>query len=373
MPNPLPGAAKITSVAEDTSIAARAANATKYTFKKGVSALGHFGGAWVGISTAATALISQWEHTEEKKRITNEYREEIGTMLGKRPDKVTVSDMEKAAKENDTIKEALDRSTKHRNLSVGVTIAGAAIAIGIIAPLAAMAVGAALPALAGLGFHAAVGAVTALGFLGTEKGLEKFGEKKLHLEEPALKKVFKREERQSELSVPSQITFLAHKQAHRQAVSQEQVMTVFTTANAGLDRQIQASYGKKFTQLGDEQKRQAIETSGAQYNVAALTADINDHHVRAQELGFIVHGQSSGVAPIGSSHIVEIGNKAAALSAPLEAEAPVTTREAAGERIAFARSQVSGTPARQQQAPEESAWRRRIEAERQQQAAMGLA
>jgi hypothetical protein len=342
-----------------------------FGFRKGVSALGHLGGIWLGVSTAALAIISQWDHHVEKKRIAGEYDQEIAVGLGKRASDVKIDDMEKAAKGNPAIKEALRRSTTKRNLSVAVTLVAAVAAIAFIAPVALSIV----PALAGHAIiHALlVGGLTALGFMGVEAGLEKIGEKIFRTEEPSLKGIMRHPGRQSELSVPGQITYLAHQQAKGKRVTQEQVMTVFTSASPGLDAQIQARYGKPFAKLGENSKHQALSQFGAQYNVAELTAGINDKNIRPQELAFAAYGQESGVVPAGPPHIGALGREVAALDARIAVEAPATNQDVERQKLAFANSRISGTALGAQQAPEETAWRRRIDAQRRQQAAMGVA
>jgi hypothetical protein len=276
--------------------------------------------------------------------------------------------MEKAAKENPAIKEALRRSTTRRNLSMAVTVVAALAAVAILAPLAM----AAVPA--GIVAHSlVVGGLTALGFLGVEKGLEFAGEKAFHIEEASFKKVDKNPGKQAELSVPDQITYLGKKQAKGQTVTQEQVMTVFTSANKGLGAQIEARYGKSFDKLEEPAKRDALRQFGSKYNVAEITADINNHNMRAQELAFNAYGQASGVAKTGSSRVEATQRQADALNAQLTAEAPLTNAEMKKEKLGFAKSSVSATPAsvqqEQAQAPvqEETAWRRRIDAQRSQQ------
>jgi hypothetical protein len=242
-----------------------------------------------------TALFSQWDHHQEKVRIKNEYENEIGATLGKKASDVKVHDMEAAAKKNPVIGEALKRSTTRRNLSIAATVVGTAAAVAIGAffmPAILGAVG--LGGLTGIGLTLAHGAVGALSFLGVETAVEKIGEKKLGLEEPAMKKVEHHPAQQAKLSASSQITYLKQLRARGGNISQQQVMTVIASANPKAASQITARFGASYDKLSAPAQKAALDQFGSQYHVAELTEALNNRQMRVQELAFAAYGQSSG-------------------------------------------------------------------------------
>jgi hypothetical protein len=342
--------------------------------RKGVSTFGHH--LWgVPIATGVLAIISQWNHRLELDRIKSEYGEEIAARVGKPMHMIKTHDMERVAKLNPALHEAVRRSRTRRNLSVAVTIGGTIGGLAVGALLATtigaavwplLAGGMAVNALGAIGIHLTSGVVGAgiastLGFMGVELGLEKYGEKKLKLEEPTLAQVERNPKLQSRLSVPSQVTYLAHLQARREPISQAQVLTVFVSANPQLDAQIKARFGESFANLPQGSQEKVLEMVGGQLNIEQLTNDINNRHIRAQEISFAAYGQASGVRRFESARVAEMQHTIEGLNAQLQAQAP------ASQKMAFKNAQVSGIlegGEQMQYTPEEVAWRRRIDARR---------
>lgn len=278
--------------------------------KKAVHVMGE--SLWgLPIAGGALALLDLWDHHIEKERIAAQYKYEIAAMLGKSPSKIGINDMEQAAQMNPVIGEALNRSVRRRNLNVGLVAIGTIAAIALTAVFAAP-LASALLGLAGMGVHstiaiagfhiaahtlAHIGAACMIGamtYLGLERPLEKFGERKLRLEEPDIDEVKRVPALQAELSVPSQITLLAQLQQKGQYISREQVMMALASADPELAEQIEARYGRSFAELPASVKTQAVNELGGQY-VTDLSQDLNDRSIRAQELAFIACRQSSGV------------------------------------------------------------------------------
>jgi len=296
---------------------------TELGLKKGVGVAGHHVLWGVPIATAVLAVLSLWDHHKRKSQIADEYKDEIAAYLGKPRGKVDLHDMEKVAEENPAIGEAIQRSKARRNLSVAVTIAGAIAGLALVAAFA--------PAGVVAGFIA-----SSLGFLAVEEGLEMIGKKVLGLSEPSFEAINRTPSRQTELSVPGQINYLEHQQAKGRLITQEQVMTVFASANPELAARIKTRYGADFAKLGDSAKRQALEQFGSQYPIEELTADINNRHTRVQELAFAAYGQESGAQAAGVSSVAEIKREQAQaqqkieeLNAQLQAQAPATNQDVA--------------------------------------------
>jgi len=255
-------------------------------------------GGTAGAAPAAglLALLSVWDHNHTKALLSKEYRNEIGSILGKEPESVTTHDMEKVAQVNPVIGDAVRRSRWKRNLSIAVT----SLCL-VTAPILAAFVG---PMIAGLilpGSSLALWAATALtGFLACVAGehiLGSVGSKRLGLEEPSLYSIKHNPSRQGNLSVSEQIHYLQELHEHKKRITPEQVMTLFVTANQGLADHIIMQFGAPFSKLNDTQKLNVIEATEFTDQLQQIANSLNDGTLRAQELAFTVCGQTSGILP----------------------------------------------------------------------------
>jgi hypothetical protein len=135
-----------------------------------------------------------------------------------------------------------------------------------------------------------------------EGTLRPLGEKKFGLREPSIGKVTKNPARQDELSLPSQIKYIEHLQSRVNPkkpdsyISQEQIFKVFLKANPDVANRIKAENGNQFSKLTDEQRILVLQKAGKELGLEQITADINNGTIRAQELAFLVQGETSGVA-----------------------------------------------------------------------------
>lgn len=251
------------------------------------------------VVVGASAMLSEWDHVHEKDKIREEYENEISARLGKPAADLKNKDLEKIGSQNAVISEAVKRSRWKRNLSMAVN----AVAIVGAFAVALTVAGAAAEAFAlGLVAKAAVGvAASAASFLAIEGTLRPLGEKKLGLREPSIGKVVKNPDRQDELSLPSQIKYIEHLQSRvnqkkpETFVSQEQVFKVFLKANPEAASRIRAENGNDFGKLSPEQRVLVLQKAGKEIGLEQITADINNGAIRAQELAFLVQGESSGV------------------------------------------------------------------------------
>jgi hypothetical protein len=219
------------------------------------------------------------------------------------------------------------------------------------------------------GAHAlAAGAVGALSFLGVEKVLEKVTEKKFGLSGPDIKQVEHKPALQSKLAVPDQITYLKQLRHRGGKISQQQVMTVMASANPTLAKQITALSGTSYDKLSEGSKAAVLARFGERYNIAELTEELNNRHMRVQELAFTAYGQSSGVGKFESPRVQAMQHRIDELTARLDAQ-----NAGQGQGPAFARSGVSGTvlgdpdAAFTAGAQQDATWQRRMDAQRQQQ------
>ncbi len=290
-----------------------------------LGALGGFAGA-----TAAGAAISAgftvWDYAQERDRIRKQYELELSARTGKPYNEVTNKDLDAAGRNNAVIADALRRVRLKRNikLAIGTLAVAAAIATGgaLMTFIATSALGlssaAAVPgvigaigtALSGEGVAAlttslAAGVPSAIAgvsaFMATEKAAERIIEPRFGLHEPSIRKVTKDPSLQDKLSLSSQVSLIQHLQKRvnpkkpNTFISQEQVFKVFLKANPEAADRIRAENGNDFSKLSAEQRILVLQKAGKEVNIEQITADINNGAIRAQELAFIVQGESSGV------------------------------------------------------------------------------
>ena len=118
-------------------------------------------------------------------------------------------------------------------------------------------------------------------------------------------------------------------------------MQVFASANPVLAAEIESRFGEPFHKLSAATKDRVLEKIGPQYNIEELTNDLNNRHIRAQELAFAVAGQQSGVPRLESGDLKKL---------QAAYQNPKAHHHASGSRLAFLHSKISGIiPGRQKQ------------------------
>ncbi|HEU5048359.1 MAG TPA: hypothetical protein VFT64_11025 [Rickettsiales bacterium] len=212
----------------------------------------------------SSAVLVFWDISDyrlEKKKLAQEYSQELGARLNKSPDQVTAKDLETVAADNPTLGEAVHRSKLKRNLHITSnllgTVAGFAAATFLFA------------STGGIGMAVLAALVGFVSYMATDAAAGAIGRRMLHLKEPKVKDVEKNPSLQPELSMPSQVKFIEWMQDRRLEIAPEHVAILLNKANPGADIPV-------------EQTEQ-------------LAQDLNDRLVNAQELAFIAYGQTSGV------------------------------------------------------------------------------
>ncbi len=251
---------------------------------------------------SAVNLYASWR---EYKQAENEMRiffaPEIAAKSGKNPKDVTVDDLYEAAKTNPTIAEDIDRNKKRRNLNFGINT----VALLVSVPVTAMVLGAVFgaPVVAGAALFSVLGAKILLAgmavglatFLAVEEPLKVLGKKMFGLNEPSINSAIRNLDKQRGLSLPSQIRALDRLQKRKAPITADHVMTAFLAADRDLDSHITSNYGKHYGQLSAETRAQIIREIGPDYRIEAIANDLGSNQMRAQEMAFMVHGQSSGM------------------------------------------------------------------------------
>ncbi len=291
-------------------------------------------------SYAINLWISQNEYKHEKSRIRRFYEPEIAAKLGKRPQDLTDDDLDEVAKNNPALEDALSRNKKKRTLSF--TVSSIAITVAVVATAAILA----LTALTGGLMILAGGALGLSIFMIAEKILEPIGRKILGISEPSIDNVKLQPELQPELSLPSQVKYLASLQQNinprdpRTLIQPEQVFSVFVTANPTLAEKVTAEFGAPYAELPNDKRLLAATQFGAEFNVEQITADLNNRLIRAQELAFIVNNQQSGVGKLDAPELtaLEIANAKLQAAQKKVGELSAQIKEKAadvGEKVKF--------------------------------------
>ena len=237
--------------------------------------LGGLGALVLPVGYAANLWVSQSDYKYNENKTKSYFAAEISAKTRKRADQLTTEDFEQIADSNPTLAEDRENNKNNRNMHFGLTSTALTIAyctLHFFPPLVALELGFLASALVG-------GAI----FIAAEKLLEPFAEKIFKVDEPKMSEVFREPALQCELSVPSQVKYLAYLQQNinprdpRSLIKPEQVASVFAKANP--DNIPDNNY------------------------IEQLTSDLNERLVRAQELAFTVYGQQSGVAKLESRQL----------------------------------------------------------------------
>lgn len=264
-------------------------------------------GAVAGISVGL--VHADFRH--RRTQLVDRYREEVGAILKKAPDKITEQDLQLIARgdfkrgieANPAIRKELKNSWLDRNVGV------------VLSTLAAVTTFIAIHTLVGFqmdpgGIGAMLGESHSLPALFAEKVgevgfLAKFaaglaingllGFATYHTIKTPLhmlsEKVFGMEEN----TVNSQITEVKRTLGHGHEVAPEQVFGVFISAHHDIAEQLKAEYGKEYDEMNLAEKKRILTVIQQYMDINGLTADINKGRMRPEELAFISFGQQSGV------------------------------------------------------------------------------
>ncbi len=285
-----------------------AKNRMIYMFGRGMIAipitLGAFTGTWaVGLAVAATlglqTYISYRNQKAGEERLIHLYRDEIATKEGIDPSAVTLDDLHdiaygNAAKDispNRVFKEALERNSEKHFLYYATTVIAAFLTFGGVSFYGAEALVSNVKdfLMSGLGLSSGLtqylipaGAMFASGWVMgmINKVLDWGGEEYFG---------FNRK------TTSERIQDIKRELSRDKDVSQEQVFGVYVSADRALHRGIEEHYGKHYFRLSEEEQTDAMIHFGHYYPIAEVTSDLNNYLIQADELAFMVVGQTSGI------------------------------------------------------------------------------
>jgi hypothetical protein len=271
-------------------------------------------GSYLAVTLAAGAVagvsgyLVQKDFLHRREKLVDRYREEIGALIQKAPDKVTEQDVELIARgdfkrgieANPAIRKELKNSWLERNVGVILSAVVAAATFLLIqnfdpGQLHALSHGSDL-------FSAAFAHTSTSGileFIGKAagglaiNGLAGFAT--YHTIKTPLHMLASDVLGIEENTVNERITTIKRTLGHGHEVKPEQVLSVFIQAHQDVAEQIKAEYGKKFDDMSPAEHKKILTMMQSYMDINGLTEDINKGRMRPEELAFISFGQKSGV------------------------------------------------------------------------------
>lgn len=262
-------------------------------------------GAVAGVSVG----LVQSDFLHRRNQLVDRYREEVGSVLNKAPDKVQEADLELISRgdfkngleANPAIRQELKNSWLERNVGAILSTAVAVttfLLVHSINPASYF-----MPEIANELAHGAAHVLASAvshpevllelaGVLGIN-GLAGFAtyhtiKTPLHIMSA---QIFGIEEN----TVNDQITEIKRTLGHSRSVSPEQVLGVFIQAHQDVAEQLKAEYGKEYENMHKSERQQILSVIQQYMDINSLTEDINKGRMRPEELAFISFGQQSGI------------------------------------------------------------------------------
>lgn len=288
----------------------------------------HFIGTTLAVGGVAgvSGYLVQVDFLHSRHSLLERYREEVGSLLGKAPDKVQEEDMELAARgdfkkgvpANPAIRRELRNSWLQRNIGVilsAVVSAATFLIVHEFDPGGMKELEHLLP-----GGHGTALDVLTAAVQGTTQGITLGGFAKVlginglaglityhTLKTPAhwvVSDILGIDEH----SVNDRVTEIKRTLGHGREVQPEQVLGLFIHAHPDIEEQVKAEYGEEFDRMSREQKQALLNIVKQYMDIESVTEHINKGRIRPEELIFSAFGQKSGVEVADDGVIVHQGN-----------------------------------------------------------------
>lgn len=276
------------------------------TMATGAAGLAFAAAGTVGIVFGAVIhkRILDMEHDREEQRMLGLYRREIAAQTGRSPDQLTHNDLERAASQNTTIAEALERNNRKVKSRMWAWVGGAVLATVVVGLLftpglfgAAALLGSLVPATAGL--HGA-GWAAAFATGAAVKGL--IGALTFNVARPFVDNLSDKIASLNGHDTHEYIEELSKIRSQGRTILPEQVLGAFVKASPALDESIKQRYGHHFDKLVLKNDfgalKEILSEMDSRFNITQVTNDINAGRIQVTELAYIVRGQRSGVEPV---------------------------------------------------------------------------
>lgn len=246
---------------------------------------------WLGVAagTSVSAYFNHLAHRAKAEDLMDNYRPQIGSIVGKTPDKVKLGDLERVAEVNPALNAEMKRSRKLRD--TGTLTMALATTVAFVGVFAAIALFPPLTALAGAAAASGLFSAAGLGFVATT-GLLSWG--LVHAAGSAIGAITKKAFKLDKHSVEDHVQAIHDDLKDGKVLSQEQVLGVFASASPGLEGRIKYTFGKDYDNLSADKQAQAVVNFGRELDLEGVTNALNSGELPAREMPFFVHGQSSG-------------------------------------------------------------------------------
>jgi len=233
----------------------------------------------LGLVVGLSSGLSQLDHIHRRRKLLEDYREEIAARRGKDKGAVTEQDMEKVAEGNRALSGALSHSSKERNFGIGLSVLSSLAVIGISSmlfagPLAGME--------HGVGEWIVRGAVALGSYMTIKLPLHWLANKLFGMDED---------------KATDKVHAIARDRSLDKQITKEQVCDVIIAGQPGLGEMIKRDYGQEYDKLRNADKRMVAEELAHVIPLDRIAADINNGILRPTELVFMAEGQQSGVQP----------------------------------------------------------------------------
>ncbi len=238
-----------------------------------------------------SAVTNQIEYINERADIANFYREEIASKTGKSVAGVTDEDLSLVEKgdrnrdiaSNKVIGEAVGKERGFRNLGVATSFVASLAVFALMETL-----GVHVPMDFTVAFAGKV-AVSVITYMGIKAPLTRVGAAVFGL---------------NKKTTHEKIQEIAKDREEGKAISREQVVEIFVSANKALEEHVKEHFGRSYDELALADKvRLAAELSNV-LPIDKITHNINLGATNAAELAFTVQGDMSGVLPKAPKHSV---------------------------------------------------------------------
>ena len=260
----------------------------------------------VGGVASVSGYLVQTDFLHSRHNLLERYREEVGSLLDKAPDKVQEADIELVARgdfkkgipANPALRRELKNTWLQRNVGIALSATISALTYGAVHVLDHYYGGGMIGgSFEHLVEHGVVEAfrehpgdfLTALGRNGV-MGLVTYHT----LKTPAhwaLSDVLGIDEN----TVNDRVSGIKRTLGHGREVKPEQVLALFIHAHPDIEEQVKAEYGMEFDQMTRQQKQAMIKVVEQYMDIEQVTDDINKGRMRPEELLFSAYGQSSGM------------------------------------------------------------------------------
>jgi hypothetical protein len=251
------------------------------------------------VGLPVTAAMSTMAHYEREDKILKNFREEIAASFGIDAQEVTHDHLRSLAYGNTKLgiepqpffHEILERNDKNRWIDIGANLSAAAVGIGFVA----LKGGTILTAISEFAGASTIGLLAAnpavVGFIGLSLAAGAI----VHAMDYVCSSLVKTAFAERDITAYEMLEHFAKQKERGIALSQDQVMSVFTKIDKSLHHEIITDYGAPYRVLPEATRREVLDKYRDALHINDITDKINAGTVKINELAFLGAGAPSGV------------------------------------------------------------------------------